>query len=709
MQVIIVLITNNYLPVANLYLCMERYKNCARIYLKGILWALAVLVAASSTYLFLLDRGYPVPYIEISTLHQIIIFGGEFFLLGYLYKIYSENRWKNASKWSFILIFLIVNCFLAQPFLTYYLDEARFDVPKIRMIRPYLMPSYLILLVLTGIFALLAHRDIKCFRTWLIKEIDQQRKMEDQNAIMRIAKFVERFPQLTGLPILARIFESLHREGWGYILAILALSVAGMILRVWNLDAPPLYIDELLHLVPAKEIYVGEPFDQITYSRSFYTVTLPLVISYRLFGINLWAARFAGILVNTIAVIPLYLISKRVNKLVGILAVGLYVFSPWMIATSRIVREYAYYPLYFYLITWVMIKLLETIPTDLIMVKDYRRLIILKFLVLFGILSFIQYFISWIDRLSTFKLITVSYPAFGFILLKKVNWRNVGNVVLVVFLLVAGWIILGKYFILLWRNYMMTGGKVINDYFLTLFYDHPAQQWYYNRPYISFFLLIIALLATSFLDKKKMVLPFFVLTYIVAHLSFALFTVKGNKPRYAISIEFWYILIIAVGLFGTYIIVQKLLNNKYKLLIGFGVLLLFWNVPHSFVPSLHATAGYAPISGEYLADLAPGHGYLYAHLSNDDVLITTSFFHWYLRWVDDLTDIKLIRYDYEQPDAELVIYDTIETYSNGWIALDYQRGYEWSQPIPLEDFIYAGKQVTFLGWYGDIYILRWEE
>ena len=127
------------------------------------------------------------------------------------------------------------------------------------------------------------------------------------------------------------------------------------------------------------------------------------------------------------------------------------------------------------------------------------------------------------------------------------------------------------------------------------------------------------------------------------------------------------------------------------------------------MPSLHATAGYAPISGEYHADLASGHRYLQANISIDDVLITTSFFHWYLRWVDDLTHNKVLRYDYTQPDAGLVIYDTIETYSSGWIALDYQRGYEWSQPVPLEDFVYAGKQVTFIGWYGDIYILRWEE
>jgi hypothetical protein len=54
-----------------------------------------------------------------------------------------------------------------------------------------------------------------------------------------------------------------------------------------------------------------------------------------------------------------------------------------------------------------------------------------------------------------------------------------------------------------------------------------------------------------------------------------------------------------------------------------------------------------------------------------------------------------------------MIYEIIESSPSGWIVMDYPRGYEYSQPVPLKDFIHAGKQVNFLGWLEDTYILKW--
>ena len=469
------------------------------------------------------------------------------------------------------------------------------------------------------------------------------------------------------------------------------------------LDTLAPYTDELNHLIAARNIAQGlENIHQISYRRSLYTVTLPVALFSKLFGFNLWHARFVGVLANIFAIIPLYLLSKRINKTIALLAVGLYIFSPWMIAVARNVREHAYYALFFFLVALVMVKLFESIPENIILLRDYRSLISLKILFLVSILVFVIFYVYVIDIFSTFKIILIYYPIFGIILLKKFDWTDVSNrIVLVLFLTIAG---VGIGLII-----AVIGGESmsihrLNAYFLSLFYEKPPQQWYFNRPLISIFLIFFAFVATPLRDPKKFVHPFSSLVYIISLFTYSFIFTVGNRPRYSITILYWHIILMAIGLFVAYTITNRLITIHRKWLIWPVLLLVFWNFPQTFAPVLYNKPGRHPITDEYHGTLEPAYGFLQANVQADDVVVISDYLNKNYQLLDGLNSDNVISIYRE--DAE-PIYEAMKSYPSGWIVIDAPRGFDYSKPLPLEDFSYAGKRVVFWGWFSDNYIYKW--
>jgi hypothetical protein len=656
---------------------------------------LALLAGLAASYSVLQDGGLRLPYLQVSNLHEIILLACELFLCLWLYRVYARAAWGEAKKVTYLLVYLLANCFIAVPFLLFYLDKARSSIPLVRVIQPYLLPGYYALLALTVLMAIFAWVDVRRFHAWLVTCNDGQRLRDDQDASARREGLRQSIPWITHLPVLGWAAQEVYAEGWGAWLA-LGLAAAGLVLRLWNLEALPPYSDETIHMGLGKAVLQGAAFTRLDYTRSLYSVTLPVVWSMKAFGATLWAARFPGVLANSLASIPLYLLARRVNRPVASLAVGLLAFNPWMVATARTVREYAFYPLYFYLTAWLMVRLYESLPDRILFLKDYPRLLTLKNLAYAGMLALIIYYAYGFDHFSTFKVILGAYLAFGLILLRKVEWRNGVNVLLMSLILAgAGF--------LAWKVVRFTG--LANDYFFSLLFDHPEQQWYYNRPLIIFLVLLAALLAVEYLDVKKAVLPLFALSYGITQISFVFLTIKGDKPRYAVAIEFWYILVVAAGLFAVFCVGQRLF--KYRTAVWVGLLLLFWNVPQTLTPSLNTAPGYAPITYEYHADMAPAFNYLKANARESDALVASDYLVFYLNWTGGLNFTKVIPLQYLYPRDQAKIYAAVDSYPSGWIVL-YSRGDDlYGQPIQPEDFEVAGKVVKFIGWYGDAYIFHW--
>ncbi len=669
-------------------------------------WASALLIALSIIYLVSPDWIFFIPHIEFTDIHKFIFLLEEVFLLVSILQIFLEDRWKGASKITYLFIFCASNYFFAQPFLRLYLEDIWLGVPEVRHLQPFMKLADNTLLVITVMLAFLARRDLNVFRKWLLGLIEKKRIKDEQAVAVRNAHIAKRYPKLASVPLLGQFIASFRREEWVVSLSLVVFIGAGLALRMCNLDLPFLHSDETFHLVAAKAIYQGEAFNHVDYHRCLYTVTFPAVLSMRLLGKSLWAARMAGVLFNVLAVIPLYLLTKRINKPIAVLAVGLHMLNPLMISTSQMVREYAYMAFYFYLVAFMMVKLYEAFPDAFVLIRDYRKLLCPKVIFYVCILGFVIYYVVIIDPLSTFKVIIMLYLAFVLVLARKFDWRNRSNLWLGAIFLAAGVLILSNITLFEGDTYNFSI-KGVNDFFLPLFYGNPIQQCNYNCPLFSITVLVLALLIIPFLNKHQFSLPFIVTNYLIAQAAFALFQVRGNKVRYAIPIQIWHVAIMAAGLYVAYIILQTLLKNRSIAWIV--VLLLFLNIPHITSSHLQDQFGYSPITYAYISNVAPAYEYLETYLNKDDVLITTTFIDRYIQWEGGVKVGRIIHYWYDQPDAEQVIFDAIETYPEGWIVLDYERGYKWSQPFPLGDSEHADKLVMFTGYFADQFIYHWIE
>jgi hypothetical protein len=667
---------------------------------------LVILVFIPALYLFLLEIGVPVPYIQLSNLHETIVLFGELLILLILYQRYFIEGWSVINFEYFLRDFLIVNSLFLLPFIKFYTNRRQVVIPLLRKIRPYLIQGYYALLVGTAYVSFITQRFIKRVRKRLASEIDAQMEREDKIKARGEDFFTDKYPRLANIPYLGTIFVKIFLNGWQHELVLILLAILGLMLRLWNLDALPPYTDETSHLITAKKIFEGLDLQQVTYRRSLYTVTIPLVLFFKVFGMSLWTARLVGVLANILSVIPLYLLSKRINKQVALIAVGIFALDPWMIAVSRNVREYAFIPLFYYFTALLMINFYESIPENLVFLRDFRRLLTWKTFLFIGTLGFILYFVEFIDPLSTFKMIFALYPVFGLLALRKLDWQHSSNIFLGSFLLLTGSIVAGIFLKMLGGQFI-TVNKKFNDFFISLFYDHPPQQWYYNRPLIAVILFVIAILATTLWEKRKFVLPFTMMTYSGTLLAFSYFRIKSNRPRYVISIQIWHILLMAVGLFLITIIIKKIIKFRNTWAVVLVLLLFCWNVPHTFIPTLHTSSGLHPITDEYHADMDPAYEFLSSHSDFDDVIVTTTYIDTYYQWKGEINFTKVVKYIYHAPEGRQVILDTIEAYPRGWIVLDYMRGFIYSKPVHLENFIYAGKKVNFLGWYGDVFLFRW--
>ena len=114
-------------------------------------------------------------------------------------------------------------------------------------------------------------------------------------------------------------------------IAVWVLFAVGVAIRLVNLGGFPPYPDEDNHTSTALELLRT---GTTTYTRSLLTVTLPVLVSFKLLGVSWFEARLPMVLLSMASVWPLYAIASRVNRSVGVLAAFLFAISPWMITAG---------------------------------------------------------------------------------------------------------------------------------------------------------------------------------------------------------------------------------------------------------------------------------------------------------------------------------------------------------------------------------------
>ena len=689
-------------------------------YHKFLQLTLGIMLGSMVGYFLLWQLDAITPILDDTDFHKVFIPIVEAFLVTYLYYRYLRSKKSSETELNTALVFFAFNALFIQPFYSFYLDPSRILFPIVMRLRPIIQFAYYMLMV--GTAALLV--------IWLDRKIDlvskkypklferiqsihlhvfvEKKQEEIQRGQERDVEFGARFPGMDGIPVLGAVFRAIYRLGIVYALALLILVLLGFGLRAWNLGEIPPYLDEYQHLIAAKRLYQGEAVSNITYVRSLYTVTIPVYWSYLIFGVRLWAARFAGVVFNMLAIIPLFLIAKRVNKSVALLAVGLYMTSPWLVAIARNTREYAYYPVYFYTIGLLFLALYESIPDSLVIRKDLKRLLSIKNLIITGMLGFAffaMFFLSQSD--ATIIIALLSFVAMGMMILTKIDFRDRSNMAIafIVALMLVPWIPRFVRRIDLWLKDFLQ----YNNYYLLLFFNSPEQQWYYHRlPFIGLFLAVITLIVTLVIKKRNSAATFIGLNFILYLGYFTFGFERYGKPRYGSFIEYWFVLVMAVGIYIVFKILARNQTKKIGIMITLFMFLLFYNWNQVILPARYYQTGQHPITNEIHYAMEPVEELLLREKAEGDVLVS-SIINNYLEFTGKVSFDKIFIYKYYRNDSTEMIYNTIYAYPSGWIVIDELRGSVWSEPLPFESFDFKGKAVEYLGKYGDHYVYRWGE
>ena len=513
-----------------------------------------------------------------------------------------------------------------------------------------------------------------------------------------------------------------HRE-W---IVIIGLTGLAALLRVFNLGNLYPYADEYSHLLAARDLLQGAPLFSV-FNRSLLTVTVPVFISQRLFGIHLWSARLPGTIFNAAAIVPLYFLTRKINRPVAVLSGLLYASSPMIIAVSRNVREYAYYPALFYLIVYAMILFLERLPDKLIIFRDWKKPFARETRLLTLALLLPLIYAIFVDARSTFKIIMVAYGVLGLFLIKKFDLRSKVNLSILV-ILGLGAVLSGFLYAQAFGFHNLSVTPRFHAESLWLFFPNPIQQWYFDRPTVIPAVALLIAVAICFRSIRSNLVPSFLVALLLASaVFFTTFFGHYFMPRYLTSMELWYVVVLALGLYGIFAL-QLALPRKDAILplVGTTLFALTFNFIPTLMPTFYDKQGNMPITGEYHYNVGPAYAFLLDKVSDKDVLIS-NFYAGYIRWKGQPSFQKVYSYGFYEAKLQykwIFPYEAAETFpidlgayirsivgenNSGWLVLDSVTYFsKLSKPLPLKTTAVGNKRLEYIGYFGGEYIWRWQ-
>ena len=483
---------------------------------------------------------------------------------------------------------------------------------------------------------------------------------------------------------------------------IVAIMVLALLLRLPNLGRLFPAVDEYYHLIAARQIAEGAALGSV-YPRGLWIVTVPMSLAMRTFGYELWAARLVGVLFNVLAIVPLFLLTSKMNRGIALLSAALFATSPWIVTFARIAREYAFYPFYFYWVLLGMVCLIRWIPEGSVVPRDWKAILTPRLLLTAAALTLPPLFALYGDRLSTFRTILLAYPIFGLFVLARFDLKDRSNWPFLA--LLAGGLLIASF---AW--YERQKAKILpfpryNSVPVEYFLPNPQQQWYFGRLVLLIVVGLLAAAACSYLIRRRNFLPLFVFTLFAGYLAFfALFSMTFFHTRHLSTTELWYVILVAVGLYLVWKIVAVLLPWKSRLAtailaaaIGISVI----NTPQLVLPTI-STNPDDRISEDYLHDMTLVQAFMLEHVEQGDVLISTVY-GLYASWREEPRFAAQYRINTQTPLDE--ISTMIAESPSGWIVIDRIR-LDMSTPGARE---FAGiADVQYVGLFGDESVWHWQ-
>jgi hypothetical protein len=643
---------------------------------KVVYFILGLPLLLMSGYLFIHYAVYPLWHIPWSRVHLLTAPFAELLLIFLLTDLFYRTR-SRSNKFVFLFMFFLLN-FVGVLFLANYYNQVSQDVLVVT--RALFAAPILLAVLFAGavvFFVLGLGEQLK--KIWLHYSLEAE---SESAAKDRMSKTLT-------------------------VCTLLGVFILGLGLRLYNLDGFPPYVDEYIHTNWAFLVYSGQP---IEWGRAFLTVNLPVYLSYLTFGVNLWAGRFPMVFINMLSIFPLYVLGSRVNRQIGFICVALFSLSPWIIASSRTVRDYAVVPLIFYTAAVLLIDLLGW---EGLRLREYLQKNKYRILLAAGILVY-----TVIDKTSILRIILGVYGVFGalalFKILKKDFSRYYKAAILAlgsgffVFLLIQSRII---YRI---QNSGTLFYRTVTTYWSTLV-DSEMHQWYSIGAIGYLVLLVGAFFAIRALARAYSQPDFSVLFLFLAfssHLFYLTYVLSNpripGRMRYGVLMEYWYLPLVALFLWLAYDLGSRFLPKAGQAVVAALLIVLFTN-PLSVLYVINYQGGLSmQLTGENHYLSAAAHEFLATRLTERDVLLS-DFMHNY----DNINGQRFRsqgNFSYYKPvfSGQISPLGFIEENPQGWIAVS-ANARPASYGLAFEDFIHVGKHIRYFGQKGDIYLWQWSE
>ncbi len=632
---------------------------------------------------------FPI-YISDSRLHLIIVPLIELLLTTFSLQILCivSERNRRGAIWFVVFLLAFANLILVILLRSYYLELADINNLKIQIV----VKGALAAIVFLSLIAVISIIKIIPYLSGLEPGKSEQ---EEALPIMMLYWVKETWN---------RFWDDPAAPSRKFTIIFLGICfVLGLTLRLINIGQLPPYVDEYAHTHSAYRLLTEGAFG---YSRAFLTVTLPVFLSIKIFGQSLWAARFPMVLLNIAAMFPLYALTKKMNKKVGYISVFLFILSPWIIGVSKSIREYAIAPLFFYTISWLLADLLDW---EKYSAKQYIKKNWLRAAILLLILIYTIY-----DRRSVLIINLAIFAVFGLFAILKILKQKTSkwlNVVVILGGLISFALVLYRSGFL--RRILTDPSNFFrwNNRYVSVIFDGANQQWYY----LGFWGYIIvgfgALIAFRVLFKKynkaDTIASFSFLTFVTFVVGLAIRIPRGGF-RYGVLPHYWYVIVMAVFLYGLYTFFQKVINRRWvgNLLWIVIVLGFFTNYQAIYQAVAYTGGPSSPVTGETHSIVEPALDFLHENISEGDILLTDTIQN-YGEIVDKtLSGVKIINVNSINTDDTISAMDYVKDNPSGWIVIA-PHAKPWLSDVPEEDILVYGRSISYLGTKGNMFIWHW--
>ena len=605
----------------------------------------------------------------------------------------SKTNIKNPGFWQLVSIFCIINLVIVTLLRSYFRDPVWAGFARVQ------------LAIEASIFVI-ALLSILVIFSFYLALISKFKSLSGVKSAV-ITFFTENLSRIKTFWNQILVEEDHPSTTFTYLFLAVCFFI-GLTLRLINLDGFPPYVDEYIHIRNADLLRRGET---ITYFRAFLPVTVPVFLSYKILGVSLWASRFPMVLLNMLAIFPLYVLTKNASRTFAVFSTILYVISPWLIAVSKTVREYAVVPLLFFTIAALIFDLLDW---DGLTIKQF----FIKYkLTLFFLVILLAYIV--IDQLSIMKVGLAVYGVFGVMAILKLLKQKTRIWIKVTVIIGS----LGTFLIALERSGIITRylstGKIIYQstqmYWGSLVNQENYRQWYFGG-YLGFAILFISLFFTLYAilikyNKKNFVILFCFLNFAAVLIYLTFFIIGPTIPlrwRYGALMEYWYLFPVA---FFLYLIYQSLIINVNRrvvavVLVALLIFGLFINFSALGLIFNYSGSTFFPITGEKHFRVSPAFDYLSKNISEDHILMTDILHHYSILVKQPLEPLEIFSLrDFRNKSLGNPL-ELVTEYPQGYIAASPNELLRWRE-IPFENFVYQGKSIQYIGVLGDIHLWQW--